>query len=151
MLKFHSPRRIFDKFEHQLDGGVWWSVERSWRPVSARFTSCQVREFCTRGVQSELTGPTWSGEWGGTSALGQSWGGVTTDTDNPSGVCVSEWGVIPRLTLWTVLLRMKPHVFTRNWTFPPTLLKAVVQLHLWVYPEVVWVHKAGPGAAWELL
>ncbi len=38
-----------------------------------------------------------------------------------------------------VLWRVKPQVFTHYWTFPPTLLEAVVQLHLRAYPKVVWV------------
>ncbi len=39
-------------------------------------------------------------------------------------------------------------IITRNWTFPPTLLEAVVQFHLRAYPKVVWVQEAGPDAAW---
>ncbi len=45
-------------------------------------------------------------------------------------------------------LCVKPHTFTHYQTFLPTLLEAVVQLHLWAHPKVGKAYKAGLDTAW---
>ncbi len=127
-----------------MAGPPWQNSEPDQRkfvgPWSPPIQSCQIFEQL-RGTCA------YPFDWTFSPFLHPLQGRTNESVEGSSAVLV--WNVQLLMGRCCAMLRVKAHVFTLNWTFPPTLLEAVVQLHLHlrVYLRVSQ-EQLGPRAAW---